>query len=190
MKKNIFRSILAVSILFVGCFIYHNLSEKNVEKVIMHASWAYNYANVQELTNNSDLIACISVETGETYDQSGIVKTKYQVNVVDKIYGEDIDTIEIIMTGGIVENTIYEVEDDPLMGENEEYMIFARENADGTYTILSGSQGRFIVENNMVYSLNEVNQQVAMANADSNICINGISKEDFVEEIDSYLQEK
>lgn len=60
----------------------------------------------------------------------------------------------IYMTGGIdSEGYSLQMEEDPLMKSNEEFLLFARENDDGTFTILGGPQGRFIYDNGRLTSL-------------------------------------
>ena len=176
--------VLLCSVVLAACS--NNAGEK-LDKVVMNASWVYNYKDVQELTEKSDLIAYVSINSMESYEENGIVKTKYQAEIVDEIYGEKTRTVEIIMTGGVVGKTIYELEDDPLMVPNDEFLIFARKNTNGTYTILSGPQGRFVVEGNMVYSLNVAESQVAKANPYSNIKVDGVEKDLFISQIQAYL---
>jgi len=176
--------VLLCSVVLAACS--NNAGEK-LDKVVMNASWVYNYKDVQELTEKSDLIAYVSINSMESYEENGIVKTKYQAEIVDEIYGEKTRTVEIIMTGGVVGKTIYELEDDPLMVPNDEFLIFARKNTNGTYTILSGPQGRFVVEGNMVYSLNMAESQVAKANPYSNIKVDGVEKDLFISQIQAYL---
>lgn len=185
-KKTI---ALALCLLLVCTFLAcGSQSEEQLEKVAMPVSWTYNYKDVQELTTNSDLIAYVSITAMESYAENGVIMTKYQAEVLDEIYGEKARTVEIIMTGGIVDQTIHEVEDDPLMDAKEAFLIFARKNESGTYTILSGPQGRFVVTDNKVYSLNVANDQVARANQFSNISVNGVDFGLFVSEIQSYLR--
>lgn len=176
--------VLLCSVVLVAC---SNDAGETMDKVVMNASWVYNYKDVQELTEKSDLIAYVSINSMESYEENGIVKTKYQAEIVDEIYGEKTRTVEIVMTGGVVGKTIYELEDDPLMSPKDEFMIFARKNTNGTYTILSGPQGRFVVEGNMVYSLNVAESQVAKANPYSNIKVDGVEKDLFISQIQAYL---
>ena len=184
--KKIIVTLLCMLLLcsFVAC---DSQSGEKLEKVTMRVSWTYNYKDVQELAANSDLIAYVSITAMESYTENGVVKTKYQAKVLDEIYGEKARAVEIIMTGGIVDQTIHEVEDDPLMDAKEAFLIFARKNESGTYTILSGPQGRFVVTDNKVYSLNVADDQVARANQFSNISVNGVDFDLFVSEIQSYL---
>lgn len=164
-----------------------NASNSYTERVAMHASWAYNFRDVQDLTENSDLIAYVSVASMESYKESGIAKTKYVARVIDELHGEGAETVEIVMTGGIIDKILYELDDDPLMEINDRFLIFARKNTTGTYTVLSGSQGRLVMKDDRVYSLNAIDSEVARANPHSNIKVNGVDKDALYSQIKSYL---
>lgn len=45
------------------------------------------------------------------------------------------------------------------MNKGDEFFIFATANDNGTYTIMSGPQGRFEIKDGQVYSLNAGNEQ-------------------------------
>ena len=57
-----------------------------------------------------------------------------------------------------------------------------------TYTILSGSQGRMSIENGLVSSLNVSNEQVRTHNTDSNISVQNVPLDEFLERIDTYIE--
>lgn len=166
---------------------------KNYDKVELSASWSYNYADVADLARNSDLIALVSIQEPEkdgSYKISSIRMTQFPAAVVERYYGEEEQEIKIVMTGGIDESEkkIYEIADDPLMKAEEEYLIFARKNEDGTYTILGGPQGRFVLEDGKVYSLNVANEQVKKADPNASFRVDGVEKADFLEEIAKAVQ--
>ncbi|MDE6149572.1 MAG: hypothetical protein K2F81_05690 [Ruminococcus sp.] len=182
--------LLTICVVGVGCSNKESLSD--YEKVPLSASWSYNYESIDELTKFSDIIAVISVDgmnLDKTYESYGVTLTKYSAEIKELIYGEEGSKIDIIMTGGIdnVEKKIYEVVDDPLMEKGDEYLIFAQKNEDGTYAVLSGSQGRFVFKNDRVYSLNVINEQVSTNNIYSNIKVDGDKKEDFIMQISASL---
>lgn len=182
-KPIAFALLLTIlSVALAGC-----AHTTEYEKVSMSASWAYNYKDVKELAQSSDLIALISIEGSRLDDTSDITQTIYQAAVKEQLYGEPVKEVDIVMTGGIVGNTIYEIEDDPLMKERDEFLIFARKNADDTYTILSGPQGRFVIQDHSVYSLNACNEQVKQKNNGSNIRVQGESAETFLKKVKSYV---
>lgn len=177
--------IILASSLLVGIYIINQAPET----ILMTASWSYNYSDLEDLTQNSDLIALVSVDESNSYiTDDGIPMTNYSVLIDTSIYGcsED-ETIEIVMTGGPKDGAIYEIADDPLMDIQDNFIVFARKNNDGTYTILSGSQGRMNVENGLVSSLNISDNQVRLYNSGSNISFSSVPIDDFIAEIQSYI---
>lgn len=178
--------VLVCSIL---CSYYLANSKDSPKTVLMSASWAYNYSDLEDLTQNSNLIAQISVEDSNFYTTDyGIPMTNYTVNVITPIYGcIEGDSVNLVMTGGPDGDVLYEIADDPLMSIHDDFIVFARQNDDGTYTVLSGSQGRMSVENNFVSSLNVSNSQVRTHNVGSNISIQNIPLNDFIAEVRSYI---
>lgn len=196
MKKQL--KVLIVLCLIVVVFDLAACSSKNTadlskyEKIHFNASWTYNYADVHELVDNSDLAAYVKItgmENDDTYKAYGIDLTIYTAEIRESLLGRANGSIQIVMTGKIDEEgkKIYEIVDDPLMKIGEEFFVFAKANEDGTYTILSGPQGRFEIINNMVYSLNVSNEQVAKHNAGSNIIVDKQPKEEFYAQIKEYV---
>lgn len=193
MKNKILTIIIYLFVILLipaGCS--NQDAESDYEKVSLNASWTYNYENVEELTQHSDIIAIVSIsgmEIDKANSEYGVTMTKYSAKVEELVYGEDDANIEIIMTGGIDEDEkkIYEILDDPLMEKGDEFLVFAQKNEDGTYTVLSGSQGRFVIENGKVFSLNAVNEQVSTYNKSSNINVDGEKKSDFFKQISDAL---
>lgn len=201
MKIKLFAFTITVILLIialVGCSSKQNdvdqmlLIEDGYEKVLLSASWSYNYENVEEVSKNSDIIAVVKVVSSTISDkfmQYGVLQTIYTVEVVDAIYGDIGSEIQIVMTGGVSkeQKKIYEIADDPLMNINDEYVIFAKENTDGTYRALSGFQGRYAISDGNVYSLNVSNNQVATANTYSNIAVTGVALDEFIGQIEQYI---
>lgn len=195
--SRIFAAIFGfVSICFAvtGC-AKGNQTLSAYEKVPISASWAYHYSGIDDLAENSDLIAVITVKdriADKDNKQYGAMLTKYTVQIDTLIYGEETDRITVIMTGGTddAEKKIYEISDDPLMENGDTYLIFAKQNEDGTYAILSGSQGRFVIIDDKVYSLNAVNEQVKESNHGSGITVDGTPKEAFFKQIVAALTER
>lgn len=201
MKIKLFAFTITVILLIialVGCSSKQNdvdqmlLIEDGYEKVLLSASWSYNYEDVEEVSKNSDIIAVVKVVSSTISDkfmQYGVLQTIYTVEVVDAIYGDIGSEIQIVMTGGVSkeQKKIYEIADDPLMNINDEYVIFAKENTDGTYRALSGFQGRYAISDGNVYSLNVSNNQVATANTYSNIAVTGVALDEFIGQIEQYI---
>lgn len=107
------------------------------------------------------------------------MQTIYTVQVIDDIYGDIGNEIQIVMTGGASEEeNIRDCEQ-----SIDEYVIFAKKNSDGSYTALSGFQGRYAVIDGYVSSLNVSNEQVAASNVYSNISVTNIALDDFVGQV-------
>lgn len=154
--------ILAAAIL-AGIF----MKMKQPEKVYMSASWIYGYADVEELTGSSDLIALIKVNGLSQNIEGRVPASVYEATVLDNIWGcEEKQRISVYMTGGKMDNQIFEIKTDPLMKEGQEFLIFAQKNQDGTYTVLGGPQGRLVYRKGVLNSLQ--NTDLPYVNAQNN----------------------
>jgi hypothetical protein len=196
-KSKKLLNICLIATLTVTGACSHKKSTKHAEyeKVTLNASWNYNYESIKELSEKCDLAAYIKVtgsEIDESYKAYGVDLTIFTAEVKEALYGKSDKTIKIVMTGKVdeKEKKIYEIADDPLMNKGDEFFIFATANDNGTYTIMSGPQGRFEIKNGQVYSLNVSNEQVAKNNNSSNITVNKQSKEKFYKEVKEYTSQK
>ena len=185
-------SLTAVCALMCGC---SQRSDKEplegYEKISMHASWSYAYDGVKGLckTDELDLIARVKIGNSEQQNRNGLLMTVFTANVKDLIYGNAEDVVNVIMTGGIDHDskTIYEISDDPLMQKDDEFIIFAHKNESGTYTVLGGPQGRFVIDNDNVFPLVDHCSQSNTAKVQTAEKGDGKTISDFVEEIKSYI---
>lgn len=177
---------MGLSLLMTGCS--KKTSMENYEKVSMSASWAYGYGSIEEMTQSSDIVAIIKVTDSECEPKNGIHFTNYTAQVKQLICGNDEKEIKLHMTGGVDddEKKIYELNDDPLMQIGDEFLIFARKNQDKTYTILTGTQGRYIIKDDCVYPLNDHTVTVKSIKERAKVTANGENIEDFVELVKSY----
>lgn len=169
-------SAALAAVVFVAVFLVMG-NHRSEERVSMSGSWAYCYSGLEELAQSSDLIALISVEDANSYiTDTGIPMTNYTVTIGTPICGcvED-DSVSLVMTGGPKDGVLFEIADDPLMDIHDNFIIFARQNSDSIYTILSGPQGRMSIENGHVSSL-----------IWSTISVEAVPLDDFIAEIQSY----
>lgn len=190
-KKLILLLVIIGVCLVCGALWIVNKNTNKLKKEFMHASWTYRYADVEDLTKNSDCIAIIKImDNGSSYRKDIVPDTVYSANVIRAIYNcEEGDKLKIYMTGGIRDNKIFELRDDPLMKKGEEYLIFAKKNEDGTVTTLTGTQGRMHYKNGKISSLNVVNHQVKESSG-SSIIIENVSEDTFINEIKEYIANK
>ena len=153
MKKR-FCIIFGVAVLVLITTLCIFIKKNEPEKVYMSASWIYGYANVEELTEHSDLIALVKVDKLAQNIEGRVPASIYNVTVVDGILGcEKDEVISVYMTGGKNGNQTFEIKSDPLMKKRQQFLIFAQKNQDGTYTILGGPQGRLVYSKGMLNSL-------------------------------------
>lgn len=186
-EKRAATCAIAAQLLVQSLFYY--------EKIPLTASWSYNYGSVRELAESCDLAAYVKItgrDDDDKYKSIGVNMTIYTAEIQESLFGQKEGTIRIVMTGKIddEEKKVYEIVDDPLMKSGDEFFVFARANENGTYTILSGPQGRFEIIDNKVYSLNVSNEQVAKNNPWTNITVDKQPKEDFYTEIKEYVDKR
>lgn len=190
-NKTIIFSTIILAAGIIAVIVASNIKpQKEIE--YMHASWEYNYEDIKEISQASDLIALVKVNNIEecTID-SGIPFTKFSVNITSSIYNPDnINDFIINMTGGETEDKIIEIEDDPLLETGDEFLAFCKKSEDGIYYILSGSQGRLIYSNGKLNSLNAIDKRIAEANQFSNITVKNADAEKTINEIREYVANK
>ena len=195
-KQNIIKISAAASVFCLAAVIGAGVWRKGArpyntfdgyKTIAMNASWTYHYGSIKELceADSLDLIARVKIGDGRQEDKNGFMMTVFTAKVEELIYGSCEDSVEIIMTGGVDHDAeiIYEISDDPLMQKGDEYIIFARKNESGTYTVLGGPQGRFVIDGGNVYPLYEWSDRFDAERSH----IAGKSIENFVEEIRSYI---
>lgn len=201
-KQNIIKVCSAASVFclaaVIGVGVWYNSAKPytfdGYKTVSMNASWTHAYVGIKGLckAENLDLIARVKIGDGIQESRYGLNMTVFTAKVEDLIYSsreDNVDNVNIIMTGWVDHDTktIHEIAGDPLMKKGDEFIIFAQKNESGTYTVLGGPQGRFLIENDTVYPLYKRASQsdAEKANAaDKNI---GESVDDFVEKIRSYI---
>jgi hypothetical protein len=161
-------TLLVVGILFVSAntlmikgqnYRVSRVSCMTPQPGILIADWAYSYGSISEMLNKSDVVAVVHIISGNAsmggrYCQ--FIFTTYEAEVVSPIKGTYKGSIlRILQTGGTIGNVVQEVMDDPMMILNQTYIVFLTYNQDSnTYSTLSGPEGRFVVSNGLVYSLN------------------------------------
>lgn len=188
------RGFCMVSLIILGVVVSTiGTNKENVpkNKEYLSASWVYNYSDLEEMTKDSDMIALVREDKLlETYEEGGLPFSEYQMQVIEPILGvNQNEEITILMTGGEVEDYIMEVEDDPLIRDGEEFLVFCKQNKDGTFRVVSGPQGRMVYEDGKLSSLNTENSNARKTNVYMNIHINNVDAETLIDEIKEYLNE-
>lgn len=192
-KRIVIFSILLALIIGIGA--YFQISKSDIIPVEIPACYAMGYLDIQQLVDESDVIATITVKdvVKEWGTNSGSIvpKMDYAFEVTEPIYNVEANQ-QIIVTqpGGFVEmggkTYLYTMLDDPLIEKGEEYMVFLKKTSRGVFMILGGPQGRFRIIDGKVYTLQHVDKK-------SNIClidINGQSLSSFTEQVKNSLKTK
>ncbi|BAU28940.1 hypothetical protein DFP93_103213 [Aneurinibacillus soli] len=180
LNKKVVTGILAAAVASgagIFCSSQIILAQKPTKTIYADASWSYGYGNIDELIQQSDLVALVTIgEKTKEWSIGNIPKTDFEA-VVKKPYINSIkgQKIYITQTAGITElngeKVNFELGDDPVVQPGEEYVIFARENDKGTYTILGGSQGKLKNINGKLHAMKYVSKRVEAGN----ININGVA---------------
>lgn len=169
-RKKLGAAILAVGVVSGAGVAYSSIQSPEIKTVYSHASWNYSYGSIEELAQDSDLVALVTV--GEKISEKSvdhIPMSDFEATVVKPIINsEKGQKISITQTGGLTEvngeKIKMELEDDPLLVPGEEYVIFARKNDNGTYAILGGPQGRLKNINGKLHAMKYVTKRVGWGN--------------------------
>lgn len=125
-----------------------------------HASWIYNYKDVNELKESADLIVLgtVSDSVQEKSDEidNDLIFTRSTIEITKVISGKaDLKEVSVRQMGGHNGKEVVELEDDPLMKKGDEVILFLKEYETNKFKIIGGPQGRFIVDNGKVFSVGE-----------------------------------
>lgn len=193
MKKKVMYSTISIVSILVICTIISAFLSKNksdFEVSYISASWDYNYGDVNEISNASDLIALIRVNKLISVEQRvGLPYSTFEAEVIEPVFGcEAGDKISIFMTGGKIDNRIVEIIDDPLLVPDQEFLVFTQKNNNGTCTILGGPAGMLEHKDGKLNSLQLVNPRVKDNNKSMNIKIENYDTDTLINEIKKIKQ--
>lgn len=126
-------------------------------KVKMGASWSAYYSDVPQLRAHSDIgVAGWISDISPTYvPRTGPVYRMITVTVSDIVHQKYSNAyvpreITFMQSGGVYDETLYELEDDPLFAMDEDVLLYLEEYQSGRYRIAGGPTGRFRVIDNAV----------------------------------------
>ena len=145
--------------------------DAGLRRQVMHASWAKGYASVEELMADTDFAGLIEVTGVVRVENSGAHLSEGSARVLDAAAGGQTE-LEIYMTGERTDEEVFELADDPLMASGEKWFIFARQNDNGTYTILTGPCGRFAydeTQQRLTQLMIAVDQETGAVNAKAKV---------------------
>lgn len=148
---------LGASLTLVGCGT-GAIEADDLEPSEVHysASWANAFVSIEEMTENADLVANVTVtgiaSTEKTEDG---VYTIYSARVDSILHGsaDPSDQILIKQLGGTVDGIEYLVDDDPPLIAGDSSVFFLTEYEEGRYFIMGGPTGRIHVDDGSTSTL-------------------------------------
>jgi hypothetical protein len=158
---------VALMLVFAGGHLANRLSP-NPNVTIVEVSRARGYNSLKELVTSPYTNAIVRgvVIDAKSYREKpqeptrgpGLIFTDYllEVQLVVKGSLKVSDVITIHQTGGAVDGETMIVRDDPPLCVGDTLILFLHEYEPGKYYIEAGPQGRFVIQNGLVYSLGEV----------------------------------
>ncbi len=122
--------------------------------VRLAADWP-DYGTLTDLKTHADLVIHGTISKRISSTTSSVPTTVFTEQIQGDLYHRNGyaagSTMEIVQTGGIANNTTYEVVDDPLFQPGEEVVLFVRHtDTPHVYVVLGGPQGRFEVANGTI----------------------------------------
>ena len=173
---------LSLTLIVAGIFVLYYVSSLTT---VSHASWAYYYRDIKELTEASDIVIIGHVKSSKLVliepDIHSVLDpfTDYKIEVTQVLKGDITDGCVIVsQTGGTFLGVKNEISDDPLLKKGTTMILFLREWDYNRYCIRGGPQGRFEVHDDKIYSIGEVNGQARVTT--EHLLMNGISLEEFI----------
>ncbi len=149
--------VMLGAVIAIGC----SPSSQPSQTVKISASWAVTYQDLKSLKQGSDVAVrgSISEVANVTQKDRGLVSTDFVFSISKVILdpGQRVKgtSLTIHQTGGIIGDTLYEVEDDPLFQVGEQLILFLHEYSPGRYYVAGGPTGRFEIHDNMVTPVND-----------------------------------
>jgi hypothetical protein len=176
---------VGILVVYIITSIFLSKNKSASEVTYISASWDYNYGDINEIANASDLIALIRVNKLISEEQKvGLPYSTFEAEVIKPVYScEAGDKISIFMTGGKMDNRIVEIIDDPLLVPDQEFLVFTQKNDNGTCTILGGPAGRLEYKDGKLNSIQLVNPRISDNNKNINIRIENYDADQLIDEI-------
>lgn len=128
--------------------------------VSVDASWAQGYVSLKAMAAQSSAVTEVQVVTAvdSTVDSAGIPYTDFEVKILRVIRGRLPATVIVHQTG----SAHFMVSDDPLLQVGATYILFVHQYQPGHVFVLGGPEGRYVVLQQAVYSLNHVTPRVGI----------------------------
>lgn len=149
----ILASVCTVVGIVGGLFAAPYLSRPSGDQGMISAHWAHPYPSLGAMTRDADAVVLATVEEtrpGRTVLTSGgqniLPFTLVDLAVERVIHGSADEVITVEQTGGLVDETIYYIDDDGGSYDvGQRVLLFLKQQPDTGYYYLTHPQGRFRV---------------------------------------------
>ncbi len=146
--------VLMLSILMlVSACSQSSASQSSPQRVTLQSSWAEYYTSLKDLKQHSTIVVrgTISQFALAVKPADGPVYTPVSVSITRVLWNPHNQTaptsVSLVQTGGMYNNSIYQVDDDPLFQTGEQVILFLKEYQPGQFRIIGGPTGRFKIVN-------------------------------------------
>lgn len=149
-QKIIMGSVIGVIVVLISIFYYVNVQatdEQSSHIEVMHGDIIDGYETVKELQDAADIVAQVEVSESSNivYDE---LPFTLNTSTVKKVYkGQEKESIDILETGGFIDDIEYTFEENPVLKKKEKAVVFLQKYegpiASDAYVILGVFQGKF-----------------------------------------------
>jgi len=149
LNKNIASFVITIAFIVTAGSTFSYSKERELKVVSSSADYPQ-YHNVGQLDSRADLII-EGIFSGDRRvqhwygadDQLIFSASLSTVSVAKRIKGSSEDNIQIIEPAYLDKDTLYTVEGYNLMSTKSKYLLFLKQNPDGTYMLLGMYQGKY-----------------------------------------------
>ncbi len=150
------------------------------------ASWAFYFDNIADLCTYSDVVAIGVVDrvieiVPPLTERGHLYQTRWAFRVEKVLKGKDTGELIVNQTGA-PNQPGSDIRDDPLFLPGERYLLFLREATSGIYFSF-GPQGRYMVWEDRVYSMNHILLDGAAYHAPPGLNFDGVALNDLADDI-------
>ena len=187
MLQKIVLSTLILTITFTSVEVINRHNAKNG----LTCLYPIKYENIQDLKKDAivDVIILGKVEAANPYKDyttaklGYLITTDYTIKVEQAIKGGKKGQVQVHQTGGKLGDEYLRKPDEPEMKIGDRAVLFLHEFSDGSYYIVGGPQGKYLVIDNHVFNSAELSQYRDVRRLGENLKTRGIELDDFLNQL-------
>jgi hypothetical protein len=155
LKKRRSYIVITITLILIGLFIWVKISNIPVITNEFGATLSNSYSEVESLKEAAEIIAEVKINSNEYFEYSEIPFTLSNAEI-KKLHKGDINgqkSINILETGGVIDNVEYTFEGEKVVKEKEKAIVFL-EKYEGPikseidkYVIIGVYEGKYKIDN-------------------------------------------